>query len=96
MVVGRRVLGAFVTSLCAGSGMENAPAVEDATEVDWETLGKEAFQDDDVRLDVVKGVLVQDGMGGWCEEQVGDQLYDCRLTLDYDTSPSLRPPPHSG
>lgn len=71
MVVGRRVLGAFVTSLCAGSGMDNAPGTEDAMETDWERLGKDAFggDDDHVRMEVVKGVLETDGMGGWCEEQ---------------------------
>lgn len=72
MVVGRRVLGAFVAALCAGSGLDNVPAAEDAGDVDWVQLGEQAFTGtgEDVRSDVVRGVLDEEGMGGWCEEQV--------------------------
>ena len=70
MVVGRRVLGAFVKSLCAGSGMPS-PKLED--DEDWESKGSIAFSGDegeDGRRIVVEGVLGTEGMGGWCDEQV--------------------------
>lgn len=79
MVVGRRVLGAFVTALCAGSGLPEPSRIR-SNEVDeadddakWEKMGREAFageQGEDKRREVVEGVLSGGPTGGWCDEQV--------------------------
>ncbi|ORY25436.1 putative COP9 signalosome complex subunit 4 [Naematelia encephala] len=79
-VVGRRVLGAFVAALCAGSGMDKVESltssdVEEGAgdEEHWERLGKAAFEGEkgaEIRKEVVDGVLSDGARGGWCDEQV--------------------------
>ncbi len=77
-VVGRRVLGAFVIALCAGSGMARTITIsgegeESGDEEKWDTVGKKAFRGEkgaEVRREVVEGVLSGGGTGGWCDEQV--------------------------
>jgi COP9 signalosome complex subunit 4 len=79
LVVGRRVLGAFVIALCAGSGLDpkyyRGAEGEEAggDEVRWEELGTKGFEGDeggDRRREVVEGVLGGGGAAGWCDEQV--------------------------
>ena len=65
-------------ALCAGSGMErtfpsSGDGEETADEEVWGDLGKGAFQGEkreELRLEVVQGVLGTGGTGGWCDEQV--------------------------
>lgn len=76
-VVGRRVLGAFVIALCAGSGISkrtpmSGEAEDGGDEEKWEGMGREAFPGEkgaEMRRDVVEGVL-EGGGTGWCDEQV--------------------------
>jgi COP9 signalosome complex subunit 4 len=78
MVVGRRVLGAYVMALCGGSTISEkdkkiSGGDEGGDESKWEEAGKAAFQGEkgeDVRREVVEGVLDAPGMAGWCDEQV--------------------------
>lgn len=78
MVVGRRVLGAYVLALCGGRNVSTKEkgtvgGEEGVDEGKWEEMGKVAFDGDkgeDVRRDIVEGVLGDQGMAGWCEEQV--------------------------
>jgi COP9 signalosome complex subunit 4 len=77
MVIGRRVLGAFVIALCAGSGLDSklaAGAEEDADDTEkWDKLGSEAFADEEGkerRREVVEQVLGEGKTQGWCDEQV--------------------------
>lgn len=63
MVVGRRVLGAYVTSLTHDLGGQ--ALAEENTEK-WKQLGRSL--DDDTRKAVIEGVLDGD-LAGWCEEQ---------------------------
>lgn len=78
MVVGRRVLGAYVMALCGGSGMseqdQRVSGGEDNEDVEkWEEQGKQAFKGEkgeEVRREAVEGVLGAQGMAGWCDEQV--------------------------
>ena len=79
MVIGRRVLSAFVTALCAGTGLPSKvmgdTEVERAVDAgEWERLGREAFAGEkgrEVRGEVVDGVLGSGGVSGWCDDQVG-------------------------
>lgn len=46
---------------------------EGGDEGKWEEVGKAAFvgeKGQDLRRDVVEGVLAAQGMAGWCDEQV--------------------------
>jgi COP9 signalosome complex subunit 4 len=79
MVVGRRVLGAYVMALCGGGGLAekdkriSGGGEEGGDEIKWEDEGRAAFsgeKGEEVRREVVKGVLEAQGMAGWCEEQV--------------------------
>lgn len=78
MVVGRRILGAYVIALCSGSGMKPSDVSISGTEEgnedgDWRALGEKCFQGEqgeEGRRDVVEGVLGASGLAGWCEEQV--------------------------
>lgn len=79
LVVGRRVLGAFVIALCAGSGLDpkyyRGAEGEEAggDEVRWEELGTKGFEGEEGgerRREVVEGVLGGGGAAGWCDEQV--------------------------
>lgn len=75
MVVGRRVLGAYVSALCGGTGLKKKPSTDDAQEEDnWAKVGEEAFRGDngsEQRGEIVEAVLASEGLAGWCEEQVG-------------------------
>ncbi|WVW86469.1 hypothetical protein I302_108517 [Kwoniella bestiolae CBS 10118] len=96
MVVGRRVLGSYVISLCAGTSMEKKgtsalPLDEDLTndQPRLEELGQEAFsgeKGEEVRRDVVEGVLGGGGLSGWCDEQttVLRHLHSHLLQLEED------------
>lgn len=70
MVVGRRVLGDYVTALAAGTDYRPTLAAEaDDDRAKWDAAGLAAFSGrDDVRREVVEGVLAGD-LAGWCEEQ---------------------------
>ena len=74
MVVGRRVLGAFVTALSSGLEVP-APADdgEDETEerARWTEAGKvftTSEENEEIRRTVIEQVL-QPELAGWCEEQ---------------------------
>ncbi|RSH91532.1 hypothetical protein EHS25_009831 [Saitozyma podzolica] len=78
LVVGRRVLGAFVIALCAGSGLDpkyyRGAEGEEAggDEARWEELGTKGFEGEEGgerRREVVEGVLGGGGAAGWCDEQ---------------------------
>jgi len=72
MVVGRRVLGDFVSALCGGSELAKKQSGDDE-EQKWAVTGKEVFDTDEgksIRQEVVEGVLIPGGLAGWCEEQV--------------------------
>ena len=77
-VVGRRVLGAFVIALCAGSGMArrspvSGEAEDSEDEEKWAGLGTAAFKSvkgGEARREIVEGVLEGGGTGGWYDEQV--------------------------
>ncbi|KAI9634212.1 putative COP9 signalosome complex subunit 4 [Dioszegia hungarica] len=94
MVVGRRVLGAYVMALCGGSTISEkdkkiSGGDEGGDESKWEEAGKAAFQGEkgeDVRREVVEGVLDAPGMAGWCDEQttVLRKLYSEILQSDED------------
>ncbi|WVR09684.1 hypothetical protein IAU60_006759 [Kwoniella sp. DSM 27419] len=95
MVVGRRVLGAFVTAMCGGTSLERkgtaalAQDEEGSADVNsWEEAGKAAFSGEhgaEVRRDVVEGVLAG-GTNGWCDEQTAvlRHLYSHLLSLEED------------
>ncbi|WOO80576.1 COP9 signalosome complex subunit 4 [Vanrija pseudolonga] len=70
MVVGRRVLGDYVAALAAGTDYRPTLAAEaDDDRAKWDAAGLAAFTGrDDVRREVVEGVLAGD-LAGWCEEQ---------------------------
>lgn len=78
MVVGRQVLSAFVLALCAGSGVSekvlNYVLADSSIERQkWESLGQNAFKGDrgeEVRGEVVDGVLAGGSGSGWCDDQV--------------------------
>jgi hypothetical protein len=72
MVVGRRVLGDFVSALCEGSELAKKQS-GDEEEQKWAVTGKEVFDTEEgkvIRQEVVEGVLSPGGLAGWCEEQV--------------------------
>jgi hypothetical protein len=72
MVVGRRVLGDFVSALCGGSELAKKQS-SDEEEQKWAVTGKEVFDTEEgkvMRQEVVEGVLTPGGLAGWCEEQV--------------------------
>lgn len=51
---------------------------EGGDEGKWEEVGKAAFvgeKGQDLRRDVVEGVLAAQGMAGWCDEQVSFAVY---------------------
>lgn len=72
MVVGRRVLGAFVSALSAGLGLPAKPtAGEEDDGAKWTALGTAAFkgeQGENTRREAIEGILAPD-LAGWCEEQ---------------------------
>ncbi|KAK1922282.1 hypothetical protein DB88DRAFT_390410 [Papiliotrema laurentii] len=82
MAVGRRVLDSYVLALCAGSGFDIksvagcTPAEDAGNEQDishWTSLGTSAFGTDrgeEVRKDVVEGVVDGGASAGWCDEQM--------------------------
>jgi len=75
MVVGRRVLGDFVSALCGGTDLQKKQSgsgddVEE--EAHWAKTGEEVFEGEngaEIRREVVEGVLAG-ALAGWCEEQV--------------------------
>jgi COP9 signalosome complex subunit 4 len=72
MVVGRRVLGDFVSALCGGSELAKKQSGDDE-EQKWAVTGKGVFDTEEgkiIRQEVVEGVLTPGGLAGWCEEQV--------------------------
>jgi COP9 signalosome complex subunit 4 len=75
-VVGRRVLGAYVSAMTGGSGMEKIKSNDGESEgddVEWEKAGEKAFvgeEGGELRKGVVEGVLAGGAGGGWCDEQV--------------------------
>lgn len=80
MVVGRRVLGLYVISLCSGTSMEKTGTASISLDEEglndkskYEDLGKNAFSGDkgeEVRGNIVEGVLSGGGLSGWCDDQV--------------------------
>lgn len=62
LVVGRRVLGAFVAALTAGLGFEG-----DDDEAKWATLGGVFKGREEERKAIIEGVSGDNA--GWCEEQ---------------------------
>lgn len=77
MVVGRRVLGAFVSALIAGVELPATSSgggeERDDDKAKWEAAGVRAFgrvegEDGAARKAVLEGVL-QGESAGWCEEQ---------------------------
>ena len=82
MAVGRRVLDSYVLALCAGSGFDiksvsgYTPAEDAVNEQDishWTSLGTSAFateRGEEVRKEVVEGVVEGGASAGWCDEQV--------------------------
>jgi COP9 signalosome complex subunit 4 len=74
MVVGRRVLGAFVTALSSGLDDVPTPTDEDgegvAERARWTDAGNvfKAAEAEEVRRHVIEEVL-QPELAGWCEEQ---------------------------
>ncbi|WRT69944.1 uncharacterized protein IL334_006935 [Kwoniella shivajii] len=96
MYVGRRVLGLYITVLCAGTSMEKKGTAQlhlekrDEESIStWEEIGKNAFQGEEngeIRKDVVEGVLNGGGISGWCDEQVTvlKHLYAHLLQLEDD------------
>ncbi|WWC95077.1 hypothetical protein V866_001929 [Kwoniella sp. B9012] len=96
MVVGRRVLGSYVIALCAGTSMDKKgtsaiPLDEELSndQAKYEDLGERAFKSEngeEIRRDVVEGVLSGGGLSGWCDEQttVLRHLYSHLLTIEDD------------
>lgn len=87
MVVGRRVLGAYVSALSSGLDVPTLPD-EAGDNAKWSELGKTAFTSEageDVRRAAIEGVLDSDP-SGWCEEQTTAlrHAYACILTRDED------------
>lgn len=73
MVVGRRVLGDFVSALCGGSELAKKQSGGDEEEQKWAKTGEQVFGTAEgkvIRQEVVEGVLTPGGLAGWCEEQV--------------------------
>ena len=73
MVVGRRVLGDFVSALCGGAESAKKQSGGDEEEQKWAVTGKEVFDTEEgkvIRQEVVEGILTPGGLAGWCEEQV--------------------------
>jgi hypothetical protein len=103
LVVGRRVLGAFVIALCANSGLEgkyyrNAEGEDGGDEARWEDMGGKAFagkEGEEKRREVVEGLLSGGGTAGWCDEQVSR---GCSLPLAAGCSSThdIRPPSCAG
>jgi COP9 signalosome complex subunit 4 len=99
LVVGRRVLGAFVIALSAGSGLEpkyyRGAEGEEAggDEARWEELGAKGFEGEEGgerRREVVEGVLGGSGAAGWCDEQVSRTPRTKTIhSLCVNSSPSL-------
>lgn len=87
MVVGRRVLGAYVAAL--SSGLPVPPLADEAGDsAEWAERGKAAFtgeDGEDVRRKAIEGVLDTDP-AGWCEEQTTAlrHAYACILTNEED------------
>ena len=64
-------------ALCAGSGSERTFRTENVEEIGdeeiWDNMGKQAFKGDngeELRREVVQGVLGTGGTGGWCDSEV--------------------------
>jgi COP9 signalosome complex subunit 4 len=74
MVVGRRVLGDFVSALCGGSELSKKQSGDDVEDGEkWAKIGQEVFETEEgkvIRQEVVEGLLSPGGLAGWCEEQV--------------------------
>jgi COP9 signalosome complex subunit 4 len=74
MTVGRRVLGALVSALSGGVSLARKSSSDDAEEEGkWLQIGSEVFSGEkgnEIRGEVVDGILESEGMAGWCEEQV--------------------------
>ncbi|WWC92001.1 uncharacterized protein L201_006955 [Kwoniella dendrophila CBS 6074] len=96
MVVGRRVLGLYVISLCSGTSMEKKGTASISLDEEgindksrYEDLGTQAFKGEkgeEIRRDVVEGVLSGGGLSGWCDEQttVLRHLHSHLLQLEED------------
>jgi hypothetical protein len=78
MVVGRTVLGAYVSALTGGVDSLKKPAGDDvAEEKKWADTGAEVFKGEngqEMRKEVVEGVLVPGGLATWCEEQASSYI----------------------
>jgi COP9 signalosome complex subunit 4 len=74
MVVGRTVLGAYVSALTGGVEVAKPSSGDNVGEdKKWSDIGSEAFRGEDGserRKEVVEGVLAPGGLASWCEEQV--------------------------
>ncbi|WWC64888.1 uncharacterized protein I303_107502 [Kwoniella dejecticola CBS 10117] len=96
MVVGRRVLGSYVIALCAGTSMDTTGTASITLDDEgsgenqqFMQAGINAFKSsegEEVRRDVVEGVLAGGNLSGWCEEQttVLRHLYAHLLQLEED------------
>jgi hypothetical protein len=96
MVVGRRVLGDFVSALCGGSELAKKQSGGDEEEQKWAVTGKEVFDTEEgkaIRQEVVEGVLTPGGLAGWCEEQV---RYEAREGKEADEIDYCAQTPSSG
>ncbi|WVO17085.1 hypothetical protein L204_104772 [Cryptococcus depauperatus] len=101
IVVGHRVLGAYVTALVAGSSLEQKGTakipLDEEGEMEkskWESLGEQAFKNElgeTIRRDVVQAVL-DVNPSGWCEEQITvlRHLHSHLLTLEEDYEAAAR------
>jgi COP9 signalosome complex subunit 4 len=74
MVVGRTVLGAYVSALTGGVELAKPSSGDNiAEEKNWSDIGSEVFMGEDGserRKEVVEGVLTPGGLASWCEEHV--------------------------
>jgi COP9 signalosome complex subunit 4 len=74
MVVGRTVLGAYVSALTGGVELAKPSSGDNVGEdKKWSDIGSEVFKGQDGserRKEVVEGVLTPGGLASWCEEQV--------------------------
>lgn len=93
MVVGRRVLGAYVSALCGGSGLDrkDTAGADEVGDEDWRKAGEETFKSEsgeELRKEVVEGVLGEGGMSGWCDEQVSFPIrpYVVSFKLNFQTT----------
>lgn len=92
MVVGRRVLGAYVNALAGGTGLKGKPSGDDVEdEAKWAKIGEEAFKGEsgaEQRGAIVEALLSAEGLAGWCEEQVSGRRFSdrgCQLMAQITT-----------